>query len=148
MSENLKKYENEIRADERKRVGKALEALYKRALKIGELHDSLAADLGKFNDAHHPVERTNGSALQVKAKRKPVTAPSDVCYRLSGTLIDLSERYPNGRFSLKQLNTQGVGPRVLAAAMRHLVGTRQAIEQPRGKFRAVAQPAVADGAGK
>jgi len=135
MSDNLKAYENEIRKDERAKFAKVID----RARDLLDRADILLMDLVKATGQDAP--RGNGSTPPAKAKRKPVAVTNDQIAKVKAALQEQSP------LSISDIDRAlHMGPKFVGAAVRCLVNLGEASETTRGRFRAVAQPAVADGA--
>jgi hypothetical protein len=104
-------------------------------------------------DQPEQTPQPNGSTPPAKAKRKPVAVAPVLVAKVS----DVIQSLPTNLFTIQQiredLNNEYPEPeegapsaKAIGAALRQLVAEGKASETPRGRFRAVAQPAVADGA--
>ena len=143
--DHIKAHDEAVRKDEREKIGKALIALHKRSQKLADVAKDLALDILKFNDAAGVLSQPNGSTPPTKAKRKPVAVTAEQVQTIGGLL----KRHEAMAYSVKDVaehNGAGIGLKTCAAALRQLVAEGKASETTRGRFRAVAQPAVADGA--
>jgi hypothetical protein len=135
MSDHLKALFNEIRRDERVKVGKTLVALYKRSVKLCADADQLCIDLQKAAG----IGAMTDVAPPAKAKRKPVTV-TDAQKDAIATRLDSSPQR-----IVEIAKTVAVSSKLAGEALRQLVAEGKASRTTNGKFRAVEQPA-ADGA--
>lgn len=136
MSDNhIKAHDDAVRADERVKLAKIHE-------RIRDLLNK--ADILLIDIMSKTGQATNGTAPQVKAKRKSVTADPVSVFAVFDTLKAATEP-----LTIKNVaQATNLGPKIIGAALRACITSGSVIEQPKGKFRAVAQPAAADGAGE